>query len=349
MWNENKIMLEDLERIASSSFIGGDSFRASSIFITGGTGLIGQTMIKALLYADMKLNLGIHITALVRDKKKAEDMFASLLSETNALSFIEGSVESLPPLSGFDYMIHGASPTQSRYFVTNPVETITTAVNGTLNMLSAARTMNLKGFVYLSSMEVYGTPLTDEKIKETYPCNIDLSLPRNSYPESKRLCESLCASFASEYGVPARSVRLAQTFGPGVKRDDGRVFAQFARNVAEGRNIVLATAGRTKRTYLYTADAVSAILTVLGKGKDGESYNAANESTFCSIFEMAELVAGLYPGRKVDVICNSGDSSAYASEAHLNLSSEKLESLGWQPSTGLEDMYRRMIESDFID
>ena len=51
--------------------------------------------------------------------------------------------------------------------------------------------MKLRGFVYLSSMEVYGTPLADEKIDESYPCNIDLSLPRNSYPESKRLCESL--------------------------------------------------------------------------------------------------------------------------------------------------------------
>ena len=64
---------------------------------------------------------------------------------------------------------------------------------------------------------------------------------------------------------------------------------------------------------------------------------------------MARIVAALYPEKHIGVICNSGDSSAYASEAHLNLSSEKLERLGWKASTGLEDMYRRMIESDFID
>lgn len=349
MWTENKILEEDLKRIAASEFIGWDGFRDSSVFITGGTGLIGQTVINSLLYANRIRKLGIRITALVRSREKAGHLFSSQLSESNALSFIDGSVEDLPALPRFDFMIHGASPTQSRYFVTNPVETIKAAVGGTMNMLSAAAEMKLSGFAYLSSMEVYGTPLSDERIHETYPCNIDLSLPRNSYPESKRLCESLCASYAAEYGIPARSIRLAQTFGPGVMRDDGRVFAQFARNAVAGNDIVLATAGKTRRTYLYTADAASAILTVLSKGKDGESYNAANETTFCSILEMARIVAALYPEKHIGVICNSGDSSAYASEAHLNLSSEKLERLGWKASTGLEDMYRRMIESDFID
>ena len=349
MWIENKILKEDLERIVASEFIDWDGFRDSSVFITGGTGLIGQTVINALLYANKARNLGTRITALVRNREKAEMLFSEQLSESEALSFINGSVEDLPSLPHFDYMIHGASPTQSRYFVTNPVETIKAAVSGTMNMLSAAVGMKLRGFVYLSSMEVYGTPLTDEKIDESYPCNIDLSLPRNSYPESKRLCESLCASYAAEYGIPARSVRLAQTFGPGVMRDDGRVFAQFARSAIDGNDIVLATAGKTRRTYLYTADAASAILTVLSKGRDGESYNAANEMTFCSILEMARLVAGLYPEKHIEVICNSGDSSAYATEAHLNLSSEKLKGLGWMAYTGLEEMYRRMIQSDFMD
>lgn len=349
MWIDNEILREDLERIVTSEFIDWDGFRNSSVFITGGTGLIGQTVINAILYANRTRKLGSRITALVRNRKKAEHLFSAQLSESDVLSFIDGTVENLPPLPCFDYMLHGASPTQSRYFVTNPVETIKASVCGTMNMLAAAAKMKPKGFVYLSSMEVYGTPLTDEKIDETYPCNIDLSQPRNSYPESKRLCESLSASYAAEYGIPARSVRLAQTFGPGVLRDDGRVFAQFARSAAAGNDIVLATAGKTRRTYLYTADAASAILTVLSRGRDGESYNAANETTFCSILEMARLVAGLYPEKHIEVICNSGDSSAYATEAHLNLSSGKLEGLGWKAYTGLEEMYRRMIQSDFMD
>ncbi len=350
MWIENKILEEDLERIVASEFIDWDGFRDSSVFITGGTGLIGQTVINVLLYANKARNLGIRVTALVRDREKAEMLFSEQLSESKVLSFIDGSVEDLPALPHFDYMIHGASPTQSRYFVTNPVETIKAAVGGTMNMLSAAVGMKLRGFVYLSSMEVYGTPLTDEKIDESYPCNIDLSLPRNSYPESKRLCESLCASYAAEYGIPARSVRLAQTFGPGVNNNDIRVFAHFARSAVNGVDITLATAGTTKNTYLYTADAASAILTVLSKGKDGESYNAANESTYCSIREMAELVAGLYPEKGIKVICNiSNDNSQYPSEAHRNLSSDKLKGLGWMAYTGLEEMYRRMIQSDFMD
>ena len=124
---------------------------------------------------------------------------------------------------------------------------------------------------------------------------------RTSYPESKRMCESLCTAYASQYSVPVKVLRLTQTFGPGVRYDDGRVFAEFARCAIERRNIVLHTDGATRRSYLYTADAVSAILTVLLKGIAGEAYNAANEATFCSIREMAQLVCSECAGGKIGV------------------------------------------------
>ena len=114
---------------------------------------------------------------------------------------------------------------------------------------------------------------------------------RSSYPESKRLCESLCSAYASEYGVPAKVVRLTQTFGVGVSYNDGRVFAEFARCAIEGRDIVLKTKGQTKRNYIDIDDAVNAIFTVLLKGVAGEAYNVANEDTYCSIYEMANMVA----------------------------------------------------------
>lgn len=72
--------------------------------------------------------------------------------------------------------------------------------------------------------------------------------------------------------------------------NDGRVFAELARDAIHGSDIKLQTAGTSKRMYLYTADAVTAILTVLLSGKTGEAYNAANSETYCSIVEMAQLV-----------------------------------------------------------
>ncbi len=172
--------------------------------------------------------------------------------------------------------------------------------------------------------------------------------PRSCYPESKRLCEVLCASWQKEYGVPVRVLRLTQTFGPGVRYDDGRVFAEFARCVIEGRDIVLKTEGLTCRSYLYTADAVSAILTVLLRGSDGEAYNAANEETYCSIREMADLAARECAEGKIKVRIEADKDPSvfgYAPTLHMNLDTSKLRALGWHPSCGLAESYRRMIKS----
>ena len=171
---------------------------------------------------------------------------------------------------------------------------------------------------------------------------------RSCYPEVKRLCENMCAGYVSQYGVPAKIIRLTQTFGEGVKYDDKRVFAEFARCAVEGRDIVLKTKGETRRNYLYTDDAAEAILTVLDKGVAGEAYNAANEDTYCSIREMAELVAGKCSGGKIKVRIEETDSTklGYAPTLHMNLDTGKLQALGWHPTIGLEEMYNRLI-ADF--
>lgn len=203
-----------------------------------------------------------------------------------------------------------------------------------------------RGIVYLSSMEVYGSPLNDLKIDEKHGTNLDTMKVRSCYPESKRMCESLCASYSSEFGVPAKVVRLTQTFGPGVKYDDGRVFAEFARCAIERRNIVLKTKGETRRSYLYTEDAVNAILTVLYNGIPGQAYNAANEETYCSIYEMAKMVAGRFGDNSVKVLVEetNPEKLGYAPVLYMNLDTTKLHNLGWKAKFNLESMYQNMIE-----
>ena len=344
MWIENKILEEDLERIVASEFIDWDGFRDSSVFITGGTGLIGQTVINALLYANKARNLGIRITALVRNREKAEMLFSAQLSESEALSFIDGSVEDLPSLPHFDYMIHGASPTQSRYFVTNPVETINEMFGTTSRLLEIARIGGSDKFVYISSIEVYGSPHTDEPIPESFGSNVDIMSPRSSYPEGKRIAENLCAAYVSEYGINASTIRPTLTFGAGIGEKESRVFAYFARCAINGEDIVLKTKGQTKRNYLYTADAVTAILKVLQDGRPGEAYNAANEETYCTIAEMAGFVVDEIAEGRISVRYDLGaDTSMFAPEMHLNLSAAKLHALGWHPEIGIDESLRRMI------
>ena len=214
-------------------------------------------------------------------------MFSSYI-ERGDLQLVAGDILKLPLIEeNVDYIIHGASITASRDFVEKPVETITTAIDGTRNLLELARQKNVKGMVYMSSMEVYGTPYDEQPLTEERMGYLNPLAVRSSYSESKQMVENLCVAYASEYGIPVKIVRLTQTFGPGVAGDDGRVFAEFARCAVMGKDIRLQTEGLTKRMYLYTADAVTALLTVLTKGEDGQAYNAANVNSYFYIREMA--------------------------------------------------------------
>lgn len=344
MNTKQDVWLEDLDSICQADFIKWDRLQNTSILVTGGTGLIGATLVKALYYANEKRNLHLRILALVRNLQKAE----SLLGKQNeVLQFIQGSVEDLPTIEKkIDYIVHGASPTASQFFVQHPVETIEIAVKGTSNLLELAKEKRSKGFVYLSSMEVYGAPHEDTLIPESQGCTLDSMVVRSCYPLAKRLCENLCASYAHEYAVPAKVIRLAQTFGPGVLKNDQRVFAEFARDAMEGKDIILQTAGTSKREYLYTADAVTAILTVLLSGSTGEAYNAGNPETYCSIVEMARLVAGKIAENRISIKypeAVNNNNSQFSPPHHLFLDVRKLEKLEWKPIRGLEEMYVRMM------
>lgn len=339
---QSKIYLEDMNFVAACSSIDWEKLRNKNILVTGGTGLIGSTLINALLYANDKKHLHLQVVALVRNIEKARTIFG----EHNSLNIVVGTVEKFPDLDmPIDYIVHGASPTASAFFVEHPVETIKTAVTGTIKLLEIAVKKCVQGFVYLSSMEVYGAPHTDDVIPETQGTTVDTMSVRSCYPEAKRMCESLCASYASEYKVPAMAIRLAQTFGAGVAADDVRVFAEFARCAMHKQDIVLQTAGTSKRCYLYTADAVTAILTILLAGKAGEAYNVANSDTYCSIVEMAHMVAeNLADGKiKVHVSTDGKHEQKFSPPHNLNLCTDKVQKLGWIADKSLVEMYERMI------
>lgn len=315
-----------------------------TVLITGATGLIGQNLVHALLSNNNKSDIPAQIIVLVRSLDRAKKV---LKNDYNAVKCIVGDVTKPVSLSDpVDYIIHAASQTSSRAFIEHPIDTIDTAIVGTKNILELAKEKHVEKFVYLSTMEIYGSPSSDEKINEFHGTNLDTMQVRSCYPESKRLCENLCIAYMREFGVPINVIRLTQTFGEGVNYNDGRVFAEFARCVIEERDIILHTKGKTERNYLYTQDAVSAILTVLIKGEVGQAYNAANEDTYCSIYEMAQMVAKKFADGKVNVKVEIQNESkfGFAPTLKMNLDTAKLKSLGWKPRVGLEDMFARLID-----
>lgn len=336
------ILIQDFQYVASADYIPWKKLTNKNILITGASGLIGKNLINSLLYANKIYNLNLRILALVRKpdilKKEIED---------KSLYIIEGTVENLPNIKEpINYIIHGASPTASAFFVSNPVDTIHTAVFGTDKLLKLTIQKKVESFVYLSSMEVYGKIETEKLLREEDLGYLDISSIRNCYPISKRLCENLCVCYNKQYRIQTKSVRLAQTFGPGVSYKDTRVFAMMARCAINKEDIVLQTKGESKHSYLYTADAVTGILCVLLKGENGKAYNLANPNTYCSIYEMAQLVAKQLTDDRISVrIAEKGDVSKYPVPSFLNLDISLAQKLEWQPSIDLVDMYKRMIKS----
>lgn len=329
----DNILLRDLQLISSADFIPWEQLKNKTVFVTGATGLIGFNLVSGLLYANEIKKLGLTVLALVRNEERARQRFSDFM-DCNALKFIVGNVENLPQISGVDYIVHGASQTASKAFVEQPVETIMTALCGTHNVLELAKSYRVKGMVYLSSMEVYGHPekghkVTEEDIGTMSPLDV-----RNSYPISKLQCESLCHSYACEYGLNITIARLTQTFGAGTNDSDSRVFAYFGKCAKSGQSIVLKTKGETERSYLYTVDAVTAILMLLLKGKGGHAYNLADEKSYCSISQMAERIASKYDiNVKYDI--QDEKSNGYPATIYMDLDTSKLLSLGWETIVNL--------------
>ena len=342
------VLQEDLKYISNYD-LPYEQMKGKSVLVTGATGLIGVSIVRALLTIG-----NIRVIALVRNLEKAQTIYGNLVSP-NLKIYISDITDEIKMEEPVNYIFHCASITTSKTMIEKPVETILTSVDGTNNILNFARKKKCESVVYVSSMEVYGSFDISKEIREEELGYINPLKVRSNYPESKRLCENMCVAYYSEFEVPVKIARLAQTFGAGILQGENRVFAQFAKSAINSEDIILHTKGLSEGNYCYTRDCMTGLLTILLKGENGEAYNISNPECHTSIADMAKMVAEKIAGNRIKVIYDipKTDTFGYAADTKMKLNSDKLQKLGWSPSIGLEEAYRRMIsdmkEYDFSE
>lgn len=295
-----------------------------SVLVTGATGLIGSCAIDVMCTANKEQGANIRIYALGRSNEKIRKRFGD-----NVIPLVQDIVDPLSEKKSFGYILHGASNADPRSYAKQPVETITTNLIGTRNILDYCARNNRTRAIFTSSFEVYGKIPNIDIYTETMSGIIDQTILRNGYPESKRCCELLLRSYVEEYGANAITARLPSVYGPTMQKSDSKAHAQFIRNAINHENIILKSKGSQRRSYCYVLDIVRGLFFLLENGQSGEIYNVANSASVCSIAEYAEICARIAGTKVTYELPDEIEAKGFSKPQDCILGTQKIESLGW--------------------
>ena len=335
----------DVERAARGA-METEGLKNATFLVTGATGLVGGAFVRAVLCANRLWGLNARVLAPVRDMDRACRALSGVFDREELRVFPMDVTRPMRIDEPVDYILAGAGVTRSKLFVAEPVETIETALMSAECALRLARDKRVKGMAYLSSMEAFGVtdPALASVLEEDLG-KIDLASVRSSYSESKRMAECLCAAYAAEYAVPVKIARLSQTFGAGVRPDEGRVFMQFALSALRGESIVLHTTGESFGNYVALPDAVRAIFTLLTRGEPGKAYTVTNPESCVPIRELARRAIRVLARTPVNVVWDIPADPlhyGYAPDVKTRLSADRMMSLGWKPEMSLDETLRSL-------
>ncbi len=337
----NEIIAEDIKSILENN-LSFSKLKNSTVLITGASGMIGSYLMYVLTYLNDVYSFDIKIIALIRNLQKLPSYFKErpdlIILEQNVCAKINYNEK-------IDYIIHAASPASPKIMREKPVDTIMANTLGTFNTLELAKEKKAKVYLYISSREVYGEPYEwQSEFKEDTYGFINHLLPRACYSEGKKSAETICISYKEQYNINVKIARPAHTYGPGMSIYDGRVQADFLKNIVNNENIIMKSRGESLRTYTYIRDVISGIFYIL-LDSDDIVYNIADENAKVTIKELAELLVNLYPERKLKVEINlEYDSKGCAPFKLGTVNSDKLRKMGWHPTVTIAEGFKRTIK-----
>ena len=316
-----------------------------SVLITGAAGLICSSVVDIFIQYNETHDNPIQILAAGRWLDEMTDRFG-FQCEKPYFSYIPyDAAKNDNKLSvKADYIIHGASNAFPSMIVKEPVETMLSNITGVMELLDYARENGTERILYISSSEVYGRKDNNNPFKEDEYGFIDILNPRNSYSVGKRAAETMCASYADEYGVESVIIRPGHIYGPTASPFDNRVSSAFAYAAARGESLKLKSDGSQIRSYCYCLDCASAILKVLLSGENIHAYNISNPDSIISITEMSRILARAGKVELQYQEATEEDKKGFNPMSNSSLNSESLQNLGWKGQFDAETGFSHTVQ-----
>jgi UDP-glucuronate decarboxylase len=300
------------------------------ILVTGGAGFLGSHLCERLIARnDEVVCLDNFFTGRRRNVDHLLDSHAFELARHDVCDPMQFEV---------DEIYHLACPASPIHYQKNPVRTIRTCVQGTLNALALAREVHAR-LLLASTSEIYGDPLVHPQV-ESYWGNVNPIGPRACYDEGKRCAEALAISYARQYGVHVRIARIFNTYGPRMLENDGRVVSNFIVQCLRGEDITIFGDGKQTRSFCYVDDLIEGFVRLMASEEE-EPVNLGNPGEF-SMLELAEKVRRLTDSQSKIVHAPLPTDDPVRRKPDISRATERL---GWRPTVPLEEGLRRTIAS----
>ena len=282
--SEKYFLHSDIDEIVKNLTFYKLNFSGKNFLISGANGFLGKYFIKTIIELNKRLKKKVKIIAI--DLKFDN---SNIFKNKNVFKIKKDINNIHKIILNCNYVLHAAGIPSPKHYYNKPIDAIFTSITGTKKLLEYSK-KNKSRFVFFSSSEIYGNP--DKKnipTKETYNGNVSCIEDRSCYDEGKRVGETLCYFYHIKQKVDVAIFRPFNVFGPGMPKNDYRVFPRFFNSIKKKKPIKIFKSGKQTRTFCYVTDAITAMFLVIMNGQKFV-YNIGNDKPELKMLELYKII-----------------------------------------------------------